>query len=261
MKQTILLALVALLFAACGTTKDIVLMNDIAVPGQYPTPPRQDMRIKKGDNIQIVVSHHDPTVVRLFNQLTAVESQQNGSLTPRGYIVSSTGYVSLPIFDSVFVAGRTCKEVSEHLSARLEEEGIAYGATVNVRIAAFKVTVIGETGTGIFTFEDNGATLFDLVAQANLAGAMSGDTRRDKILVMREYDTAWHTDYISLLSADILSSPYFYLQQNDVFYVYPSRESVWRSNKQFDFWMNRITMFTSIASLIATVILYSTLKK
>lgn len=260
MKKLFYAALAALLLASCGTTQEYVLMNDIEVPGHYPTPPRKELRIKNGDNVQVLIGHHDPTVVRLFNQLATAESQP-GTNPQWGYTVSSTGSISMPIFDSVQVAGMTCKEVADLLAARLENEGIATGATVTVRITGFKVTVIGETGPGVFTFDDNGATIFDLMAQAQLAGSMGGDTRRDRILVMRQQDTVWSTDYINLLSTDILSSPYFYLQQNDVFYVYPTREAVWQSKKTFDYWMGRVTMFTSLLSLLTTLVIYNSVKK
>lgn len=253
------LCVAALILSSCGREKDIVLLNDVVVPGKYPTPQRKKFTLKRGDQLLITISHHDPSMMRLFNQIT--DDSQDTKTGLMTYPVNTNGYVRLPLFDSVYVVGKTCDEIARTLSQRLEDDGIAYGATVKVKLAGFKVTVIGETTSGVYEFEDNGATIFDLMAKANLQGGMTDNTRRDKILVLREMDTTWVTEYISLLSTDIFNSPYFYLQQNDVFYVYPSKSSIWKSDTKFDFWWSRLSLVTSLAGLITTLLLYKAYSK
>lgn len=253
------LCIAAIVFASCGREKDIVLLNDVVVPGKYPAPQKKEFTLKRGDQLIIRISHHDPSMMRMFNQITSDGNEGQGGQV--AYDVKPNGYVHLPLLDSVYVVGKTCSELSQSMSQRLEDAGIAIGATVNVKLAGFKVTVIGETATGVYEFEDNGATIFDLMAKANLQGGMTDNTRRDKILVMREVDSTWVTQYISLLSTDIFNSPYFYLQQNDVFYVYPSKTTIWKSNTKFDFWWSRLSLLTSMVGIATTLMLYKAYTK
>lgn len=255
MKQVILKVFlfvsVALLATSCGTFKKFVLLNDVEVPGEFMAPVRYDLKIKKGDEINVRVFHHDQQVMSLFNQVIAssYETWNQGTT----YKVHSNGYVDLPIFDSVKVSGLTCREVEAMLEKRMEDEGIAFGATVQVKLNGFKVTIIGESGTGVHKFEDEGATILDLVAQG---GISSNATRRDKIVIMRECDSIFQTEYISLLSKDLFYSPYFYLQQNDIIYVHPKWTTIWQSNNTFDYVWSRIGFLTSAASLVLTYLFY-----
>ena len=98
------------------------------------------------------------------------------------------------------------------------------------------------------------------MAKANLVqngnGGQYGGTgiRRDKILVMREVNGVLNSDYINLLSKDILYSPYYYLQQNDVLYVWPSKAAIRGSNRIFDFWWNRLSIATTAVSVVTLVL-------
>ena len=198
-----------------------------------------------------MVTHHDPAVVRQFNQIVSADiTSKEGAMN--SYVFNSTGYVMLPFFDSMYVVDLTCDELSNMLVERLEKDGIAYGASVSVKFNKFKVTIIGETGNGVYEFEDNGATILDLVAKANIAGNGSDRTRRDKILVMREVDSVWQTGVISLLSTDLFKSPFFYLQQNDVLYIYPTKTAVWKSDTTIDYWVQRISIATGVLSVLAS---------
>lgn len=259
--KTVLFVAACLLLASCGTFKKSVLLNDIVVPSDYMAPTRHDLKIKKGDDLRIMVAHHNPKVVEMFNHSVSTSPIGASEGKPSNvFHVNSKGYITMPIFDSVKVYGLTCQELETFLMQRLENEGIAYGATVNVKIAGYKVTIIGETGTGVYQFEDNGATVLDLVAKASLAGGLGNNTRRDKILVMRERDSIWQSDYISLLTTDLFYSPYFYLEQNDVFYVYPTQTSIWKSDDRFDYWWSRFGMITSLVSLATSILIYTKMK-
>ena len=250
-----LLAVVGLLAVSCGTVEEYVLLNDIDVDSQYKMQPVRELRIKRGDDLRIVVTHKLPQLAEMFNnKINSVEGGE--SLT--NYTVNSDGYINFPLLDTVKVEGLTCSELEQMLAKIIADAGLAYGATVSAKITNFKVTVIGESATGIFEFDDDRVTIFDLIAKANLAQGNGGGggigIRRDKILVMREVNGVLKSEYISLLSKDILFSPYYYLQQNDVFYVWPSKTAIRSSNRIVDFWMGRISIITSAVSVVTLFI-------
>ena len=258
-RKLILLSLAALTMASCGTTKKYVLINDINVDSTYTMPPMQQLRIKRGDDLRIVVTHKLPQLAAMFNnKINDIEDGE--SLTT--FTVNNDGYINFPHIDTVMVEGLTCSEAEQLLSKIISDKGLATGATVSVKITNFKVTVIGESATGIYEFEDEIVTLFDLVAKASLAqsgnsGSGGIGIRRDKILVMREVNGVLQSDFVSLLSKDIFYSPYYYLQQNDIVYVWPSKTAIRGSNRLVDFWLSRLSIVTSavsIATLIVTLV-------
>ena len=243
-------------FASCGTVEEYVLLNDLDVDAYYRMQPAHDLKIKRGDDLRIVVTHKIPQLIQMFNQ--KINSLDDGE-TLTSYTVNGNGYIYFPFFDSIKVEGMTCNELSKEIVKRIEESGIAVNPSVNVKITNFKVTVIGESGTGIYTFDDEHVTIFDLVAKANLvSGGGGGGTniRRDKILVIREVNGVLNSDYISLLTKDVLYSPYYFLEQNDVVYVWPSQTAIRNSNKLFDYWWGRLSIITAA---ISTVTLFLTL--
>lgn len=249
---------IALLASSCGTTEEFVLLNDLDVEAYYKMQKMRELKIKRGDELRIIVTHKVPMLAEMFNnKINSVEDGE--SLTT--YTVNGDGYINFPLLDTVKVEGVTCAEAEQLLSKKIADAGLAYGATVSVKIKNFKVTVIGESGTGIYEFEDGKATIFDLVAKANLMqsngnGISGNGIRRDKILIMREVDGVLTSEYVSLLTKDIMFSPYYYLQQNDVIYVWPSQTAIRNSNRIFDFWWSRLSIVTTA---ISTVTLFLTL--
>ena len=244
-----------MLATSCGTVEEYVLLNDLDVDTYYKMQPMPELHIKRGDNLRIVVTHKLPMLAEMFNnKINTVEGGE--SLTE--YMVNGDGYINFPLIDTVKVEGLTCSEAEHLISQKIADAGLAYGATVSIKITNFKVTVIGEGTTGIYEFEDGKATIFDLIAKANIAqggnGALGGGIgiRRDKILVMREVDGVLNSDYISLLSKDILFSPYYYLQQNDVIYVEPNNARA-ISSQNIPLYLSMVTTLGSMATLIVSL--------
>lgn len=255
-KTILLVATIAFLAASCGTQKKYVLLNDIDVDTTYKMQPMQQLHIKRGDDLRIVVTHKLPQLAAMFSN--KINELDNGeSLTT--YTVNDNGYINFPHIDTIMVEGMTCSELEQFISKKIADEGLATGATVSAKITNFKVTVIGESATGVYEFDDEIVTIFDLVAKANLAQGNSSNyggigIRRDKILVMREVNGVMQSQFVSLLSKDIFYSPYYYLQQNDIVYVWPSKTTIRGSNRLADYWLSRLSIITSALSIVTVII-------
>ena len=247
------------LLTGCGTVEEYVLLNDLDTDSKYRMQTLQELHIKRGDELRVVVTHKLPQLADMFkNKINSAEDGE--SITT--YLVNGDGYINFPMLDTVKVEGLTCTEAEQLISKKIADAGLAYGATVNIRITNFTVTVIGESVTGVYEFEGPGATIFDLVAKASLvsggnnSGVGGSGIRRDKILVMREVNGVLQSEYVSLLTKDIFYSPYYYLQQNDVVYVWPSKTAIRSSNRLFDYWWGRVSILTtaiSVATLFLTL--------
>ena len=61
---------------------------------------------------------------------------------------------------------------------------------------------------------------------------------------------------LNLNDADIINSPYFYLQQNDVLYVTPNRTKAKNSDigTSTSYWVSSISILVSIASLVTNIL-------
>ncbi|MFR9645438.1 MAG: polysaccharide export protein, partial [Rikenellaceae bacterium] len=81
--------------------------------------------------------------------------------------------------------------------------------------------VIGEVNSpGTFDVESDRITIFDALSRA---GDMTIYGERDRVKIVREEFGRRVVATVDLRSYDIMNSPYYYLQQNDVVYVEPNR--------------------------------------
>ncbi|RME94729.1 MAG: hypothetical protein D6772_14200, partial [Bacteroidetes bacterium] len=139
-----------------------------------------------------------------------------------GYFVDREGFIDFPILGRIPVAGKTLEAVKldlrDRLAAYLKEP------VVNIRFLNFKVTVLGEVNTpGVVRLTNKRVTLLEALG---MAGDLSHYANRNNILVIREEAGERTYTRLDLQSDEIFTSPYFYLQQNDVIYVEPIQARV-----------------------------------
>jgi polysaccharide export outer membrane protein len=123
-----------------------------------------------------------------------------------------------------------------------------------IRFESYRVTLIGEVAKpGQFVIPTEKVSLLEAIA---LAGDLTVYGRRDNVLVIREINGHRTFGRLDLRSPDVLNSPYFYLQPNDVVYVDLNKAKA-AANDQVA--VRNIAIGTSILSLVA--ILISVLRK
>jgi polysaccharide export outer membrane protein len=113
--------------------------------------------------------------------------------------------------------------------------------------------MIGETGSRLIPVTGERMTIIEALASA---GDLTMYGRRDNILLIREDNTGKKSVHrLDISDADILNSPYFYLQQNDVIYVEPNQTLINRtaiSNNTL--WMSLISSVVSLSTLIVALL-------
>ena len=135
-------------------------------------------------------------------------------------------------------------EVSYHGEAFLKEEPI-----VNVRMVNYKFSVLGEVGKpNTFTVANEKVNVFEALA---MAGDMTIYGKRNNVKLLRE-DEQGRKEIVLLDLKDpgIVSSPYYYLQQNDILYVEPRKSKI-RSSEMSAItpWVSILSVLTSLTSL------------
>ena len=108
---------------------------------------------------------------------------------------------------------------------------------------------------GSFTINSDRITLLEALS---MAGDLTIYGRRDRVAVIREVDGQRTILFHDLRSADIFSSPCYYLQQNDIVYVEPNKAKAGTSeinqNTSASVWLSAVSILASIASLLVTIL-------
>lgn len=110
---------------------------------------------------------------------------------------------------------------------------------------------MGEVNApGTYTTDAEKVTVFEALAQA---GDMTLFSVRDDVQLLREDSTGVRRIYhLDLTQANVAQSPYFYLQQNDVLYVKPTKAKV-NSNTfsgNASMWLTLLSVVTSITTFV-----------
>ena len=67
----------------------------------------------------------------------------------------------------------------------------------------------------------------NLFEAVSLAGNMTNFAKRDDVKIIRQTENSSEIITVDMGSADILSSPYYYLKPNDIVYVEPLKIKQW----------------------------------
>lgn len=178
--------------------------------------------IQKGDQLMIFVSAKNMDVVKPFNQtyfgsqnaLSNTASAGNAG-SEKVYLVNEQGNIDFPILGTLSTNGKTLesfkKELTEDITKYVKEP------VVTVRLANFKVTILGEVNRpGQYMIPETQTTLLNAIG---LAGDLTLYGKRDNVLLVRNENGQMTKERINLMDSNFTNSPYFTLKQGDVIYV------------------------------------------
>jgi len=257
MKSTNLffLTLVLLVAASCATSKDIVYFQDIDDVELKALTNEYEAVIKKDDRLSIVVSGPDKIVTAPYN-LTLGELSSAGYSTTDpdkatlSYLVDTKGNIDFPILGTIHVEGMTRNQLVDYLTTEIGKD--IKEPVVYVAFRDYRVTVLGEVrnpGTFLFTNEK-----ISLLQALGRAGDLQLTAQREGILLIREIDGVMKHVKIDLRNSDILQSPYFYLQQNDVIVVPPSATRVATATAATGIWSVVLSSVTTIIAVVTLIL-------
>lgn len=255
-----MLTLSALLVSGCTSYKKSLYLQNENVLNESLEGQLYDFRIMPKDELTITVSTTDPEAsapfYRKFGQNK--ESMSNFSTGMEGgkllvYLVDNNGYIDFPVLGMMKVLGLTNRECEALLRQKLQPY-LKEVPNVTVRTSNYKFSVLGEVGKpGTYTTDAEKVTIFEALAQA---GDMTLFSIRDDVQLLREDSTGVRRVYhLNLNEADVAQSPYFYLQQNDVVYVKPTRAKVRTNtfNSNSSMWITLLSIVTSVTSLVLAI--------
>ena len=256
--QITLAVVAATLMASCVTQKQMTYVSN-ARPETADTinakfQSQAELTIRIGDALTIYVSALDLEAVVPYN-LPAVVFATPGttalSTTPalQYYIVDENGDIDFPVLGKLHVAGLKRNEVEDLVKEKLEAQVL--NPQVHAHIVNAKVAVLGEVNRpGNVGMAGGRLTLLEALAAA---GDLTPYGRRDNVLVTREVDGKLQIARLNLRDANIFTSPYFFLQQNDVVYVSPNKVRVVNSANT-SLWLSLVSTLASAATVVVTVV-------
>ncbi|MEO5892431.1 MAG: polysaccharide biosynthesis/export family protein [Ferruginibacter sp.] len=177
--------------------------------------------IQKNDILSVTITSLNAEASAIFNlsnnTSTNTTTSAGGNQVGSGYLVNSDGNIQLPILGNIKVAGSTRKEVKDYITATLLQKKLLIDPIVTIRHLNYEVTVIGEVGKPTVINVPN--EKISMLKALGLAGDITIFGIKDNVLLIREVNGKRRVKRVDLNSATFLSSPYYYLQPNDVVYV------------------------------------------
>jgi len=218
-----------LLFTGCRTQQRYLYVEDAPHDTPMPITNNYDATIYPNDILYIYVSSQSPETVKPFNQETNTNRVMNVKTEQKGYLVSQSGHIVFPILGRIEVAGKTRTQVGHEIESLLIQGGYVNDPVVTLSLMNFHVTVIGEVKTPrVVTAEGSRLTIFEALAQC---GDITIDGLRTNVVIVRSGVNTQTVDTVDLTRKEILESPYYYLQQNDIVFVEPTekkKKTAWR---------------------------------
>ncbi len=271
-KKSITILMVAFTLASCQSYKRVPYLQsyesltdksykEIVINEVNQQDTLYDARIQPKDLLSITVNTSDPQAATPFNltmQTSINVAQANSTYvtsqpTLQQYLVNNEGEIDFPVIGKLKIGGLTKtaaeKLIREQLRPYLKETPI-----VTVRMSNYKISVIGEVNRpGTFTINNEKVNLFEALA---MAGDMTVYGIRSNVKLIRE-DNNGQRNIISLNlnEQNILHSPYYYLQQNDILYVTPNKTKAKNASisNSTTIWFSVVGTLVSLASLIVTI--------
>ena len=252
---------VAALFASCQSYKKVPYLQDAEVINQAQQQEKlYDATIMPKDLLTIVVSCTNPELAVPFNLTVASplsvasgNSNLNSQPALQQYLVDNDGRINFPVLGELKLGGLT-KSQAEQLIVRNLKPYIKENPIVTVRMSNYKISVLGEVARpGTFTITNEKVNLLEALA---MAGDMTVWGVRDNVKLIREdVNGKQEIHTLDLNKAEIVLSPYYWLQQNDVVYVTLNKTQARNSGvgTSTSLWFSATSILVSLASILVTI--------
>ena len=245
----------SLLVVSCKSQKDeLSYFQNLTAPSGVIQGTDFDIRIVPDDELLVTVSSLVPEATPATKGNATIQNTA-AILT---YVVNKEGNITLPVIGKLHVAGMTLSDITKTIEEKVSEN--VKDPSVRVELMNFKVNVLGEVRSPhLIGVNRERFSILDAIASA---GDLTEYGNRKSVLLIREENGVKTYHRIDLSDANIISSPYYYLKQNDVVYVEPNkiRQDNSRYNQNNAFKLSVASTIVGVASIIASLVIALTVK-
>lgn len=258
---TLVASAMIIMIAGCGSSKQVPYFTNIDSVSLAASRGLYDAKIMPKDQLTITVITTDPAASAPFNLSVSNTVGTNGQLASsagslQGYLVDNDGFINFPIIGKIHVGGLTKTECEDLIKSKVQPYlARTENPIVTVRMASYRVTVTGEVAAPkVIPVSTEKISIMEAITQA---GDLTIYGKRDNIMLIREDATGEkHATRLNLNDANLINSPYYYLQQNDIVYVEPNSVKAKNSGigSSTTIWFSFIGIVTSVASLLVNIL-------
>ena len=257
-KKSLFVLLLVALMSSCISNKQLIVFKTVTAETaekiNKTMQPQPEPRVKINDALIITVSALDPEAVVPYNLPTVSYESPTSSTVPttssfQYYTVDEEGYIDFPILGKLYVVGLKQSEVINLIEGKLQ--GQVTNPIVTMRFLNARVTILGEVKRpGTFALNNGRMTLLEALG---VAGDLTQYANRSNVLITRENNGKVEFARLDLRSEEVFTSPYFYLQQNDVVYVEPNQARS-TSNQSIGLWLSMVGTVARAATVVVSVL-------
>jgi polysaccharide export outer membrane protein len=119
-----------------------------------------------------------------------------------------------------------------------------------VKLTGLRYTTNGEIGnTGTKILYQERANIFQAIANA---GDIPDTGDRKDVLIIRQYPQGQKIHHLDLTDANVMQSPYYYIQPNDMIYVKPLKTKALGTGTTA---IQNLTAIVGVLSVITSIVL------
>ena len=212
--------------SSCGTTKGLILVRGPFDTAKLSVINPVEPVIRKGDILSIIVFSDNPEATKIYNQSIVAASNNSSSnaggsaATGAGYQVDADGNIVFQGLGKIKVDGLTKAALKDTLDARLSP--YLQHPYYSIRFLNYKFTMMGEVlRPGLVSIPGERVNILEAIA---LSGDLTAFADRDSVFIIRETNNKREFAWLNLTKPEIMASPYFYIQQNDIIIVEPTKK-------------------------------------
>ncbi|KQT33873.1 sugar transporter [Chryseobacterium sp. Leaf405] len=251
MKKTIItyIILLSVTLLSCKPKQNMVYLSNHNMEEEVNKAKFQGLNIQEGDVLLILVSALDELAVKPFNLNTAnkVGSESNAGINqyvqPSEYLVNEEGNIYFPVLGNIYCKGMSKIQLKQELETRLKR--YLTDPMVSINLKNFNISVLGEVKNP--GQKESLSQKINIFQALGLAGDMTDFGDRTHVKLIRTGDDGGdQVVNVDLTRSDIVSSPYYYMKQNDILYVQPDKNKQVQANSN----PNRVLIFQIIGALL-----------
>ena len=251
----ILLPMLFFSIASCSSYRQTAYLKNVAEYTSLPHTELYQIKIQPFDRLYITAFSEVSATTEAFNILENTSIGNSTSLRSRmrpvEYIVDEKGVVELPLLGKTEVSGKTIVELEDYIASELMKTHFRERPIVTVRFNHYQYSLLGEVkNPGVYYNDYDHLNIFEALANA---GDMTIYGLRDKVKVIRENeDGTKSVGIVNLNESDVLNSPFFQIQQNDVIYVEPNSAKAHNADigSSAHLWIRGAAIAISVAALL-----------
>ncbi len=260
-----LLLIIALSITACSSVENIAYMQQSEKrikEIENNSSLFYEAKIKPKDLLTITVVSTEPEASRIYNLITPQLQTQTMSMTNQifsqpaiqPYLVDNEGNINFPVLGKIHVKDMTKKDLENYILEKIKPAFTKELPIVTIRINNYSINVLGEVNApGNYSTFNERLTIFEGLA---LARDMTIYGKRENVKVLRE-DSDGNKKYytLNLNDKNVINSPAYFLEQNDVVYVEPnqSRANSSKYGAAESFRISSISVLISLATMGVTI--------